>query len=136
MSMTHGIVQRVLRQPEPANRVGLGVAVGAMALAVAPTATTLIALGLLGVLLALIGLDDRRPRARFTMHRPLVEATRYTAWRAWDDERDRWCILVSTTCAGTSEARAALAEARRVLQVGPAYDTEAGPTGPIWLFEA
>lgn len=122
--------------PARIERLGAGLLVGATTLLLAPAGPTLLALGLLLALFAVIDFDDRRPRPRFTQRRRLLSTARYRAWRAWDAERERWCILVRTAQLSSVHGASALADARRVLAVGPAYDADHDADGPLWIFEA
>lgn len=122
-------------RPVPLRIDHAGLLACALALAAAPGNPTAIALGLLVALLLVAALDGRRPLPRFTRRRRLLCTARYRSWRAWDTERDRWCVLVGTVDDRPGPGAAALAEARRVLAVGPAYDTARDAEGPLWVFE-
>ncbi len=121
-------------RPVPIDHAGLLAC--ALALAAAPGNPTTTALGLLVALLLVVALDGRRPVQRFTQRRRLLCTARYRSWRAWDAERERWCVLVRTADPRPGPGAAALAEARRILAVGPAYDTARDPEGPLWVFES
>lgn len=113
----------------------VGLATAAASAAASDPATTSLAVGLVLSTLGLVGLDRGRATARFRLRRRAVRAAHYEAWRAWDAERERWCLLVCPRSPRTPDAVTALADARRALALGPAYHAERGPAGPYWVFE-
>lgn len=115
--------------------LGLGAAAVTALMLAGPTTPTGVGLALTIAVLGFVVLDHCRRRPRFSMRRVILRGHQYRAWRAWDEERDRWCILVRPT-GDPRGSVAALAEARRTMALGPAYDTEPGAEGPLWIFEA
>lgn len=118
--------------------LGLGAA-GLFGALVAPpgAAPGLLALGMIGVVAAIFGLDARQGPPggrRFRIRHKVLRTRAYRVYRAWDAELARSCLLVLPEPSGTTDAVAALADARRTLGVGPAYHAARGAHGPFWVF--